>query len=200
MYNKGNPLLSGANMEIWKDIKDYEEHYQVSNLGRIRTKEHVVPCKGNSTRIIKSKIRSAQANPKGYAIVVLSKENKLKTFTVHQLVAQAFIPGFLKGTEINHKDGNKANPCVDNLEVSNPSHNQLHAVANGLRSKVGISQYRNVSYVKNPRAKSRWAGSLNHNGNSSFGWKTFMTEEEAAKHVDALLDSIGDFQRLRNFP
>ena len=187
-------------MEIWKDILGYEDHYQVSNLGNVRTKEHCVPCKGGKTRVIKSRLREPQTNPKGYLIVVLSKENKLKTFTVHQLVAQAFIPGFIKGTEVNHKDGNKANSSVDNLEVSNHSHNQLHAVATGLRPKVGISQYRNVSYVRNPRAKARWAAAIKHEGKSSYGWKTFMTEEEAAKHVDALLDSIGDTQRLRNFP
>lgn len=187
-------------MEIWKDIEGYEDCYQVSNFGAVRSKEHEVPCKGGKTRIVKSKLRAAQVNPRGYSIVVLCKENKLKTFTVHQLVAQAFIPGFTKGTEINHKDGNPANPSVDNLEVSNRSHNQLHAVSTGLRPKVGISQYKNVSYVRNPRAKSRWAASINHAGKSSYGWKTFMTEEEAAKHVDALLDSIGDTQRLRNFP
>lgn len=187
-------------MEIWKDIEGYENHYQVSNLGRVRSKEHSVPCRGNKTRVVKGKIRSPQTNPRGYPIVVLCKENKLKTFTVHQLVAQAFIPDFIKGTEVNHKDGDKANSSVDNLEVSNRSHNQLHAVRTGLVPKVGISQYRNVSYVKNPRAKARWAGSIRHEGKSSYGWKTFMTEEEAAKHVDALLDSIGDTQRLRNFP
>ena len=187
-------------MEIWKDVEGYEELYQVSTLGRIQSKEHVVPCKGNKTRVVKSKIRLPQVNPRGYAIAVLSKENKLKTFTIHQLVAQAFFPNFIKGTELNHIDGNPANACVTNLEVSNPSHNQFHAVRTGLKAKVGISQYRNVSYVKNPRAKSRWAASISHEGKSSYGWKTFMTEVEAAKHVDVLLDSIGDTQRLRNFP
>ena len=200
MYNKGNPLLNRAKMEVWKDIEGYEELYQVSNLGRVQSKEHSVLCRGNKTRVVKGKIRAPQLNPKGYSIVVLCKNNKLKTFTVHQLVAQAFIPGFIKGTEINHKDGNKANPHVDNLEVSNRSHNQLHAVRIGLKSKVGISQYNNVSYVNNPRAKARWAASIRHEGNSSYGWKTFMTEVEAAKHVDTLLNSIGDTQRLRNFP
>ena len=69
-----------------------------------------------------------------------------------------------------------------------------------LLQKKGVSKYRNVGYVSNPRAKARWAGSIRHAGKSSYGWKTFMTEEEAARHVDSLLDSIGDTQRLRNFP
>ena len=186
-------------MENWKPIRDYEGLYEVSDLGNVRSLDHEVPCKGG-TRTVKGKVRAPQYNRNGYMIVVLSKANKLKTFTVHQLVAQAFLPNFQKGTEINHKDGNKANPRLTNLEVSNPAHNQFHAVREGLKSKVGISQFRNVSYVKNPRAKAKWAASISHNGKSSYGWKTFMTEIEAAQHVDNLLDSIGDTQRLRNFP
>lgn len=200
MYGTGNPLLSGCFMENWEDIKDYEDLYQVSDLGNIRSKDHLVPCKGGKTRLVKGSLRKPQYNSKGYAIVVLCKENKLKTFTLHQLVAQAFIPGFIKGTEINHKDGNKANPEKSNLEVSNRSHNQLHAIRTGLTPKKGVSKYRNVSYVSNPRAKARWAASIRHAGKTSYGWKTFMTEEEAARYVDSLLDSIGDTQRLRNFP
>lgn len=187
-------------MEIWKDVKDYEDLYQVSDLGRIRSKDHRVPCKGGKTRLVSGKIRKQQLNPKGYAVAVLSKDNKLKTFTVHQLVAQAFIPGFQKGNELNHKNGIKSDPRLSNLEESNPSHNQLHAVRNGLTPKVGISQFHNVTYLKNPKAKSKWAGSIRHNGKSCFGWKTFMTQIEAAEYVDELLDSIGDTQRPRNFP
>jgi hypothetical protein len=187
--------------EIWKDILDYEDCYQVSNLGRIQSKARVVPCKGGKTRVSPGKIRKLFLNEKGYVITTLSKENKLATFTVHQLVAQAFIPGFIKGMEINHDDGNKANNRDTNLEISNPSHNQFHAVRTGLKPKQGkSSQYRNVSYIENPRAKSKWAGCIRHAGKNCYGWKTFMTEEEAARHVDALLDSIGDTQRLRNFP
>lgn len=187
-------------MEIWKEIVGYEGLYEVSSHGRIRSLVHTVPCRGGKTRLVQGTVRKPQYNKKGYQIIVLSKDNKLKTFTVHQLVAEAFIPNFQRGTELNHKDGNPGNPHKDNLEISNPSHNQLHAVRTGLAPKQGISRFRNVTFIKNPRAKSKWAGSIRHNGKSTFGWKTFMTEEEAAQHVDALLNSIGDTQRLRNFP
>lgn len=187
-------------MEIWKDITGYESCYEVSDQGRIRTKTHTVPCRGNKLRRVNGKLRNTPLNRKGYPIVVLCQYGKVETFTVHQLVAQAFIPGFIKGTELNHKDGDKTNSCVTNLEISNPSHNQLHAVRSGLVPKIGVSKFHNVTYLTNPRAKSKWAGSIRHDGKSCFGWKTFMTEEEAAKYVDTLLDSIGDTQRLRNFP
>lgn len=187
--------------EIWKDIKDYEDSYEVSNYGRIRSKDKVVKCKGDKTRNVKGKLRKTYPNKNGYITVVLSRFNQLKTFTVHQLVAQAFIPDFIKGTEINHKDGDPSNNAIDNLEESNPSHNQFHAWAIGLNSRKNTSSvYRGVTFITNPRAKAKWAGYITHQGKSTFGWKTFMSEEEAARHVDALLNSIGDTQRIRNFP
>lgn len=186
--------------ESWKDILSYETHYEISDLGRIRSKERDAPCKGGKTRRVKAAFKKLFANRKGYQITTLSLDGVLSTFTVHQLVAQAFIPGFIKGMEINHKNGDKADNRLTNLEISNPSHNQLHAVATGLVTKTGTSKYRNVTYLSNPRAKSKWAGSIRHAGKSCYGWKTFQTEEEAAAYVDQLLDSIGDTQRVRNFP
>ena len=186
-------------MEIWKAIKDYENLYEVSNQGQIRSKERQVNVR-NGTRTVKARIRKIFENKRGYMTVVLSKENKLKTFTVHQLVAQAFIPNFIKGTEVNHIDGNKTNNYVNNLEKSNPSHNQFHASATGLREKKGVSKYRNVCYQTRAHAVKRWAGYITHEGNKVYGWKSFHTEEEAARHVDMLLDSVGDTTRPRNFP
>ena len=69
-----------------------------------------------------------------------------------------------------------------------------------MKNKVGKSIYRNVTYVKNPKAVKKWAASIRHAGKSSYGWKTFMTEVEAAQYVDTLLDSIGGTDRIRNFP
>ena len=185
-------------IEIWKDIPGYENEYQISTLGNLRSKDRVVPCIHNSTRKTKGKLRKTFPNKRGYLICTLCKENKLKTYTVHQLVCLTFMDGFIKGTEVNHKDGNPANARLDNLEISNPSHNQLHAVRTGLKPKVGISKYHNVCYLSNPRAKAKWAACIKHAGKSCFGWKTFMTEEEAALYVNELLDSIGDTSRLRN--
>lgn len=187
-------------LKIWKDIKDYEDHYEISSLGNVRTKARQVPCKGNKTRNIKQLVKKLCINKRGYNITTLSKENVLATFTVHQLVAQAFLPNFTKSMELNHIDGVKTNNQATNLEVSNPSHNQFHALRLGLKKKTGVSQYHNVSYISSNSSVKKWAVCINHNGKTSFGWKTFMTEIEAAIYVDILLDSINDTSRLRNFP
>lgn len=188
-------------MENWKEIPGYEGLYEVSDLGRVRSMDHTVPCKGNKTRLVKGKLKeSFPISRTGYHITTLSKNNDLSTFTVHQLVALAFIPDFTKGTHLNHIDGVKTNNHLSNLEITNPSLNGLHAYKLGLSKKVGESIYNHVTYLKNPKAKSKWAVSIRHNGKSCFGWKTFKTELEAAHYADELLDSIGDTERLRNFP
>jgi len=187
-------------MENWKEIPGYVGLYEVSDLGRVRSLDHIVPCKNDKTRLVKGRVKIIKISRTNYYITTLSKENKLMTYTVHQLVALGHIPGFTKSTHLNHIDGDKLNNRLSNLEISNPSHNGLHAYRTGLSPKVGISKYHHVSYIQNPSSVSKWAVSIRHLGKSSFGWKTFKTELEAALYADQLLDSIGDKNRLRNFP
>ncbi len=187
--------------ELWLDVLGYENEYQVSNTGKIKSKSRTAKVQSNADRTVSEKQRKLFLNKRGYVTVVLSKNGILKTFTVHQLVAQAFMPNFIKSNELNHIDGNKENNNISNLELSNPSHNQFHAVTLGLRSKdKKSSKFFNVSYINNPNAVKKWAVCIKHAGKSSFGWKTFLTELEAAQYADELLDSIGDTNRPRNFP
>lgn len=100
--------------EIWKDKKDYEGHYQVSNCGRVKS------IKFGKEIILKQHIRG------GYYSVVLSKNGILKIFKVHRLVAQAFIPNPNNLTEVNHKDENKLNNNVDNMEWCDRTYNNTY--------------------------------------------------------------------------
>lgn len=93
--------------EHWKPIEGYEGLYEVSSIGRIKT----VAGKWR-----KEKIRKTYTYKKGYIRVVLSKGNKLHTYQVHRLVAQAFLPNPNNLPVVNHKDRNPSNNCVDNLE------------------------------------------------------------------------------------
>ena len=101
--------------EIWKDIKGYEGLYQVSNLGRIRSFHEY---KGTNYRIVslgKGKI--------GYLTVCLHLKGKRKTFNVHRLVAETFIKKPIGKDFVNHKDENKQNNKVSNLEWCTRSYN-----------------------------------------------------------------------------
>ena len=89
--------------EEWKDIENYP-NYQISNLGRVRNKI--------KNRIIKPSFN----NKTGYLQNILCKNNKKKLFLVHRLVAEAFIPNPENKTQVNHKDRNKENNKIDNLE------------------------------------------------------------------------------------
>lgn len=104
-------------MEIFKDIKEYEGLYQVSNLGRVKSL--------NYNKTGKEKILKPTTNKKGYQFVGLYKEGKTKNFLVHRLVAMAFIPTPMdtNATQVNHKDENPANNCVENLEWCTPKYN-----------------------------------------------------------------------------
>lgn len=98
--------------EIWKDIKGYEGIYQISSLGRVKSIDRWVNYTNDNLKHIKERILKIGNNLKGYYHVVLSKNGKHKTMTIHHLVAQAFIPNPDKLPCINHKDEDKSNNIV----------------------------------------------------------------------------------------
>lgn len=120
--------------EIWKDIAGYEGLYQVSNLGRVKSLERLANDRG-SYRKIEEKIKNMRLGERGYLIINLSKNNQLKTYRVHRLVAETFIDNPQKYSQVNHKDGNKQNNCISNLEWCNNSYNQKHAYFNNLNKR-----------------------------------------------------------------
>lgn len=107
-------------MEIWKDIIGFESLYEVSNYGQIRNVK--------TLRILKFHLET-----KGYLGISLRKNNKSKRFAVHRLVAIAFIPNPENKPEVNHKDGDKQNNRVDNLEWATAKENTNHSINTGLR-------------------------------------------------------------------
>lgn len=106
-------------MEVWKAVKDYEGLYEVSNLGRIRSVSRIIKkgCWKGYDKLIESKILSPSINNSGYKIINLSKPNhKAICRSIHRLVAEAFIPNPNNLTDVNHKDEDKMNNNVENLE------------------------------------------------------------------------------------
>ena len=107
--------------ELWQPVEGYEGLYEVSDQGRVRSK-----AKG---RIL----RPSSSGP-GYSAVVLSKHGKVKTRYIHHLVAFAFIGKRPDGMDINHKDCDKENNAVSNLEYISHGENQRHAARMGRMS------------------------------------------------------------------
>lgn len=111
-----------ANNEIWKDIKGYEGYYQVSNFGRVKSIERDIPH-GNRIIHLHSKILKNRYDAGGYIRISLCKNGVQKSFALHRLVAEHFIPNPNNLPQINHKDENKENNNVDNLEWCTPKYN-----------------------------------------------------------------------------
>ena len=109
--------------EEWRDIKGYEGLYQVSNLGRVRS----LNCRGHKGCI---GILTPRLDGKGYEMVALYKEGKARNTKVHRLVAQAFIPNPNNYPQVNHKDENKTNNDVKNLEWCTNEYNHNYGTRN----------------------------------------------------------------------
>lgn len=132
MLNENN--MEEFMKEDWKDIKDYEGLYQVSNLGRIKSLSTKV-FNGKGYRIKPERLLKLTCDKDGYLIVFISKGKIRKSKKVHRLVAQAFIANPEGKPQVNHIDGNKRNNRITNLEWVTNLENSIHAWQTGLQYK-----------------------------------------------------------------
>lgn len=148
---------------IWKDIKGYEGLYKISNTGIVLS-------------LIKNKeLKPYCLNKKSYPYVTLYKNEKSIKHTLHTLLAEHFIPKPV--LEVNHKNGNKQDFKLENLEWGTRRDNMLHAYAQKLRKPNSrkTSKYKGVGYNK---AKNKWrAFTIINNHYKHLGY--FDTEKEA---------------------
>lgn len=108
--------------EIWRDVLGYEGIYQVSTLGNVRN----IDWRKTGVPRLKAQI----IDKDGYHIVCLCKNKVQKNVRVHRLVAQAFLPTFSDRLQVNHKDENKSNNAVTNLECITPIKNANYGTRN----------------------------------------------------------------------
>jgi hypothetical protein len=119
--------------EIWKDAVGYEGIYEISNTGKVRTKEDKTTFTKRhgirrwSQRTLKQKVSKDKT-----CRVSLWKDGKEKTWLVHRLVAFAYLPLVVDKDCVNHMDGNRMNNAVTNLEWCNHTENNNHAFDNKL--------------------------------------------------------------------
>lgn len=116
--------------EVWKDIEGYEGLYQVSNLGRVKS----LP-KRDGFRFLSERIMVGGMS-NHYRCVILSNRGNQKGFTIHRLVAKAFLPNPDNLPQINHKDENKLNNRVDNLEWCSAKYNMNYGTCIKRRAKT----------------------------------------------------------------
>lgn len=109
--------------EIWKPIEGYEGKYMVSNTGKVKSL--------NYRRTGKEGILKGRINDKGYLRVELCKDGRKKWYMIHRLVAHAFLENSQNLPVVNHKDENKQNNCVQNLEWCSVSYNNTYGVRIG---------------------------------------------------------------------
>lgn len=136
IYNNFN--LEDIYGEIWKDIPRFENYYQASNFGRIKSlKREIFWHKDKKKRPIRERILHCYLNGMGYRTVTLWKDGISKIYKVHRLIGFAFIPNLNNLPEINHKDLNRENNNVNNIEWCSPSYNLKHSYDNSDRvSKI----------------------------------------------------------------
>lgn len=145
-----NTNTENLNGEVWKDVAGYEDTYQVSNMGRVRSIDRIVPCrkKGYTTITKKGRMLKLSTNRLGYKEAHLydNQEQKDKTISVHRLVAFAFIPNVDPEhlREINHIDEDKSNNHVDNLEWCDREYNMRYGTCR-IRSKKHNPNVRKVA-------------------------------------------------------
>lgn len=123
-------------MEEWKPITGYEGLYEVSNLARIKSLARFsISRDGRKPRFMNEMIMKPGLNSKKYYITVLRKDGIGKCILVHRIMAIEFLPNPEKKECINHKDGNRSNNSLENLEWCTQGENQKHAYATGLASR-----------------------------------------------------------------
>lgn len=146
--------------EVWKDIKGYEGLYQVSNKGNVKSLNY---HKEGYEKTLKPKKHN-----KGYLqIQLMGKENR--TFTIHRLVAEAFLPNPNNYPCINHKDENKQNNSLDNLEWCDNSYNAKYSI------KLHPERIKNRKYTSKKSKLNYKVNQFDNEGNLIKTWNNSRT-------------------------
>lgn len=165
------------------DIKGYEGYYKISKDG------FVFSCRAN--KFLKGFSKNGEAD--NYKRIELQLFGNKKKFQVHRLVADAFIPNIDNKPFVNHKNGNKSDNHVSNLEWCTQEENQLHAYKKGLQNpNNGVKFSNNTSgYAGVTKSGKRWKAQIRHNG-ELFYLGLYDNKEDASRVYQRRLSFILD--------
>lgn len=138
--------MQSTESEIWKDVVGYEGYYKVSNMGKVKAARRSIKCHNQFAEYYREypehEVYAGKLQT-GYLQVCLSKHGKYKCYLVHRLVAEAFIPNMYNLPEVNHKDRDKTNNRVSNLEWCTKLENMHHAIENGWNPRLSRLGHKN---------------------------------------------------------
>ena len=171
--------------EVWKDIPDYEGAYQVSDMGRVRSLDHIARC-NRGTKLYRGRVIKPFITNAGYLRVGLRHHGDVhkRMDSVHRLVMLAFVgPSDL---QVNHKDENKTNNRLDNLEYVTASKNQRYSNARAVEAydlKTGetVKRYEAEVDVMADGFNTRYVTKCANNGEryrarGGLGWRWCVTD------------------------
>lgn len=126
------------NKQVWKDIEGYEGYYQISSIGRVKSLKRPIYRKdGTFQRMKRESIKTPKLSTDGYYRITLSVNGIDKSYSIHRLVAEAFIPkpNSDEPLEVNHLDFNRLNNKIENLEWTTHLKNIEHSAKDGHYAK-----------------------------------------------------------------
>jgi hypothetical protein len=164
---------------MWATIDGFP-YYLISSTGEVKSIERKVKMPMGGFRICNEKILKPRIGPHGYYYVNLCSDTK-RSECIHRLVATAFVPNPENKKCVNHKDGNKLNNVVSNLEWATHSENNQHAYDNGLKVGAALGKTGALS------SSSKIVGQFSMNGDLI---KTYPCQREASRQTGILQGNI----------
>lgn len=147
-------------MEIWKPVVGWESRYEVSSLGRVRSKDMRVGARNGRTALRKGRILKQKRSGTGrLAINLCDGEGRVRTTEVHVLVAAAFLGSRPFGTYVCHGDGNQDNNALSNLRYGTPKENSDDSFKHGTHAtqKLTCEDVRDIRHCKGSVGRSTLA-------------------------------------------
>lgn len=166
--------------EVWKPVIGYETHYQVSNLGRVKSIERTVTYKDGRVFNYPEKILTPSIEGRGYHAIKLSKSGRAMTHSLHKLIFEAFNGARSEGMVIDHIDNNPLNNRLDNLQ-------QITQRVNS--TKDSWRRPMHSKFVGVTKDKGKWRANITINGKKKFlGF--FPSEQEASDAYQNALKTL----------
>ena len=158
-------------MAVFKDVIGYEDEYEISSDGIVKSKDRLCIDSLGRKRFRKGKVLHPDIAQNGYYRITLSKNGKRKQVYLHRLLAEHFIDNPNDLPQINHKDGNKLNNNINNLEWCTVQENTIHAYKNGLIHHVKGKDHPNYHKfgADSKKAKSVIAINVTTNETMTYG-------------------------------